>query len=417
MLRFWLKGWIEEIYLVPKFHFHYTGFEFIQVPGQWTYALFALCGLSALSVAFGWKYRIAIVTFFLSFLYIELMDKTTYLNHYYLVSILSFMLIFLPAHANYSLDAKNNPKLQADKIPKWMVDSLKFMIAIVYVYAGLAKFNHDWMFEALPLAIWLPTKVSLPFLGQLMHESWMHYIFSWGGAFYDTFIVFFLLYRPTRIYAFMMVVIFHVLTALLFPIGLFPYLMIASSLLFFSTDRHEIWLNKLWDFLGQSSSVFARNQFFVPYSIYRFSGFILVAFLSFQLIFPFRHLLYTDNVYWTEQGYRFSWRVMLMEKTAYANFKVVSKKTGKRFYVQNQDFLTPLQEKQMSTQPDFILEYAKYLGAHFTGQGHEELEIYVESYASLNGRRNQKYISNEVNLLEVDYRELCQKHLTPLNAQ
>ncbi len=67
-----------------------------------------------------------------------------------------------------------------------------------------------------------------------------------------------------------------------------------------------------------------------------------------QLLFPWRYLLYPEELFWTEEGYRFSWRVMLMEKAGYAEFKVVDSKTGKRFYVDNSDFLSPFQEKQMA---------------------------------------------------------------------
>ena len=87
-----------------------------------------------------------------------------------------------------------------------------------------------------------------------------------------------------------------------------------------------------------------------------------------------------------------------MEKAGYANFKVVDQQTGKRFYVDNADFLTPFQEKQMATQPDFILEYAHYLKRHFEGQGHQNIGVFVESYVALNGRRSQPYISPDIEL-------------------
>ena len=127
---------------------------------------------------------------------------------------------------------------------------------------------------------------------------------------------------------------------------------------------------------------------------------ILVLFFSFQLILPFRYLLYPGELFWTEEGYRFSWRVMLMEKAGYAEFKVIDSESGRFFLVNNKDFLSSFQEKQMSTQPDFILEYAKFLEKHFKSQGHENLEIYVDSYVALNGRLSQPYIDPKVNLLE-----------------
>jgi len=417
IVRFWYKGWIEKLYLNPKFHFHYYGFEWVTVPGNFTYLLFVICFLTALSFALAYRYRLSIILFFLSFTYIELMDKSTYLNHYYFVSVVSFILIFLPANYYFSLDAYLRPKLRYSQIPKWTIDVLKLMLVIVYVYAGLAKLNYDWLVKAMPLTLWLPAKLNWFFLGELMHQKWVHYAFSWAGAAYDLSIPFLLLYAPTRIIAFALVVVFHLLTSILFPIGMFPYIMIVATLIFFSSNFHLKILNTL------------SHIFFIPKKIfnnkkqlhYLNKGFGKMAFavLTFvmivQLLFPFRYLLYPGNLFWTEQGYRFSWRVMLTEKTAYANFKVVDAETGKRFYVQNDDFLTSFQEKQMSTQADFIIEYAHYLGKHFENQGHQNIEVYVESYAALNGRPNQIFVQPNINLLDLKNDFSNRDYIKPLN--
>ena len=182
IIRFWALGWIDKLYIQPAFFFSYYGFEWIKPLGSFTYLIFFVCGLSALFVALGFKYRLAIVTFFLSFLYIELMDKTTYLNHYYFISILSFLLIFLPAESYFSIDAKRNPNRYFDIIPKWNTDAIKLLLAIVYFYSGLAKLNSDWLIQAMPLKIWLPTTNDLPLLGQLFQFKWMIYTFSWSCA-------------------------------------------------------------------------------------------------------------------------------------------------------------------------------------------------------------------------------------------
>ena len=418
IIRFWYLGWIEKLYILPKFHFHYLGFDWITVPGQWTYLLFFICGASALLFAIGYKYKLAIVTFFLSFTYIELMDKTTYLNHYYLVSLLAFILIWLPAQAHFSVDSFRDSKLRSEYVPKWNIDVLKLMISIVYLCAGIAKINRDWMMDAMPLSIWLRGKVDLPIIGQFMDEQWVHYIFSWGGAFYDLFIVFFLLWRKTRIVAFIAVLVFHLLTKILFPIGMFPYIMIVATLLFFDSGFHQ----KILTFLSKVISVpyhhFCNGVNFKNGKgslLYHFSPVVLSVFFFFQILLPFRCYLYPGNLFWTEQGYRFSWRVMLMEKTAYANFKVVDGKSGKRFYVQNEDFLTDFQQKQMATQADFIVEYAHYLGDHFEKQGHENLEIYVESFASLNGRKSQVYLNPEIDLLTIKNGLENRTYIMPFN--
>ena len=400
IIRFWAYGWIEKLYLEPKFHFSYYGFEWIKPLGGWTYLLFFVCGLSALMVALGFKYRFSIILFFLSFTYIELMDKTTYLNHYYFISILSFLMIFLPASAYYSMDAWKDPEKRFQFVPRWSVDAVKLLLGIVYFYAGLAKLNSDWLLHAMPLKIWLPSKFDIPLIGTLMGYEGMHYAFSWAGALYDLSIPFLLLYKPTRWVAFSLVVVFHALTRILFPIGMFPYIMIVGTLIFFDASLHKKilrWLSRLFRIDGavfDNGAVFRLRPIFVR----RIRLAVLVVFFGIQLLFPWRYLLYPGELFWTEEGYRFSWRVMLMEKAGYAQFKVVDGQSGRWFYVDNTDFLTPFQEKQMSFQPDFILEYAHFLKDHFEAQGHRDVAVYVESYVALNGRPSRPYIDPGVDL-------------------
>ncbi|MBR9845648.1 MAG: HTTM domain-containing protein, partial [Algicola sp.] len=370
VIRFWYHGWIEKLYILPKFHFKYYGFEWVKSLGDYNYLLFFICGISALFIAFGLKYRLAIITFFLSFTYIELIDKTTYLNHYYFISILSFLMIFLPANAYFSVD--NILKKQyITKIPKWTIDSIKLLLGIVYVYAGLAKLNSDWLFRAMPLQIWLPSKYDLPFIGEnLMQQDWFHYAMSWSGMIYDLTIPILLLYKRTRIFAFVLVVFFHVFTRVLFPIGMFPFIMIVGTLIFFEAKFHHkviaVIKRLLQPFrteikpISETKYKMSKQKFILP---------VLALFFVLQTLLPFRYVLYPDELFWTEEGYRFSWRVMLMEKAGHTTFKIVDAKSGQSFYVQNDDFLTSFQEKQMSFQPDFILEYAHYLGDHFTAQG------------------------------------------------
>lgn len=403
IIRFWLKGWIDTVYIQPSFHFSYYGFEWVKPLGFYTYLLFFICGLSAFFVALGFKYRLAIITFFLSFTYIELMDKTTYLNHYYFMSLMAFLMIFLPANSSFSLDSFLNKK-SYKKIPKWTIDTVKLLLGIVYFYAGLAKINSDWLLKAMPLKIWLPSKYDLPLIGEtLMQQEWFHYAMSWSGMFYDLTIPFLLLYKKTRWFAFAIVVFFHIFTRILFPIGMFPYVMIVSTLIFFDANFHKKIIYFLKRMINSIFKIKTRSIQLIEQYTYKNKRLILTiisVFFVIQLAFPFRYTLYPNELFWTEEGYRFSWRVMLMEKMGYASFKIVDSKTGNYFYVDNTNFLTPLQEKQMSFQPDFILEYAHYLGDHFKSQDHENIQVFVESYVALNGRMSQPFIDSKVDLYQ-----------------
>ena len=421
IIRFWRKGWIETLYLDPIFHFSYYGFEWAKPLGEFTYVLFIICFVSSLFITIGFKYRISIILFFLSFTYIELMDKTTYLNHYYFISILSFLMCFLPLNSNFSLDNVINQKTYS-KVPSWTIDSIKFLLCIVYFYAGLAKLNSDWLVEAMPLKIWLPSKFDLPLIGEnLMQYEWVHYFMSWAGMFYDLFIPFLLLYKPTRIFAFLLVIFFHVFTKVLFPIGMFPFIMIVGALIFFDHKVHSrliTFLKNLFTTLKKSSYVTRiKNIETLKITNQKLVTQFLCVFFIFQLLIPFRYVVYPGELFWNEQGYRFSWRVMLKETVGYTTFKIVDKKSGKYFYINNEDFLTPFQEKQMSFQPDFILEYANYLGDYYKNKGHQNIQVFADSFVALNGRRSQRFVDKDFNLYGVKESFKNKKWILPLNDE
>jgi len=401
IIRFWSKGWIDSLYIQPKFHFTYYGFHWVKPLDNYTYLLFFICGLSSIFIAVGYKYRLAIITFFLSFTYIELMDKTTYLNHYYFVSILSFLLIFLPANATFSVDSYLR-KREFLKIPKWSIDSIKLLLGIVYFHAGLAKLNSDWLFRAQPLRIWLPSKYDFPVIGNtFLQQEWFHYAMSWGGAIYDLSIPFLLFYKKTRTLGFLLVLFFHLSTSVLFPsIEMFPFIMIVSTLVFLDENIHVKFLN----FFKAKIKFYKNLQIIDSFKYPKASKSIILpiigVFFLIQFILPWRYLLYADELFWTEEGYNYSWRVLLTEKTGYASFKIVDAKTKKFFYVDNTDFLTSIQEKQMSYRPEFILEYAHYLGDHFKSQGHKNIQVYVDSFVALNGRLSATFINPKVDLYQ-----------------
>lgn len=413
IIRFWGKGWIKSLYIDPSFHFSYFGFEFITPPGQFTYLVFFVCALSALMTALGLFYRTAIITLFMSFTYIELMDKSTYLNHYYFISLVCLLLIFLPANRFFSFDVKRNRQMEAGYIPLWNMDALKLMMGIVYFYAGMAKLNSDWLLHAQPLRIWLPARNDMPIIGTLFNHEWAAYLFSWAGCIYDLCIPFLLLKAGTRPFAYAAVIVFHILTAILFPIGMFPHIMIVAALVFFSPEFHEKILAKLRSWFG-GSSINWGSLAIVKGSVVVRNFFIL--FFILQLILPFRYLAYPGELFWTEEGYRFSWRVMLMEKAGYAQF-TIRDNTGNQIVVNNSEFLTPLQEKMMSTQPDMILQYAHLLYDHYSKQGFNDPEVYVDSYVALNGRMGKPLVYPDVNLAQQQESFRHKTWITPFNDQ
>lgn len=270
-------------------------------------------------------------------------------------------------------------------------------ITIVYTFAGIAKLQSDWLLRAMPLAVWLPEHKDLPLLGYFFQFQETAYLFSWFGAFYDLTIAYFLMYRPTRPMAYLAVLVFHIITKLLFNIGLFPIIMIGMTLIFFSADFHK----RLLVLIGYqpNSKIYAypkrKMQILQPF---------FVLFIIIQILLPLHHHVYHNNVLWTEEGYRWSWRVMVVEKNGIATFRVLDSKTGRKTEITNSKYLTKFQEKQMAIQPDFIIQYAHFLAKEFeTKYGFQSPIVTADVHVALNGRTSQRFIDPEMNLAKVIY--------------
>lgn len=420
VVRFMYYGWVDTLYIQPKFFFGYLGFEWVKpLEGNLMYIPFVLMLLSSLFIIVGLFYRYSAFIFFLCFTYVELLDKSNYLNHYYFVSLMSFLMILVPANGYFSFDSVLFPNRRRLTIPQWNTGILKFQLAVVYIFAGIAKVNTDWLFDANPLKIWLQAHHHIPFFGSFLKQEWLAYAFSWMGCFYDLFIVFFLLSQKYRPYAYFFVIFFHFVTWYLFPIGVFPWVMIFSTLIFFSATFHERILNFITSLFGKSKTVFASYQNFEPKKYIRV---LLFVYIFVQIIIPFRYLMYKGDLFWNEEGFRFSWRVMLMHKEGHATFFMVDKKTNRELEIVNRSFLTPIQIDQMMTQPDMILQYAEIIDNYYDGKtlvfgGHKfeirNPEIRAEIFVSLNGRPSQLFVSKRHDLSKLPYNLMHRNWLEP----
>lgn len=398
IIRFASKGWIYDLYIKPVFYFTYYGFEWVKPLGETgMYILFTIMAVASLFVMLGLFYRFSAIIFFVTFTYVELIDKTNYLNHYYFISIVSFLMILLPSARYFSLDIFFKLNKRITHIPRLFVIIIQLQLGLVYFFAGLAKLNPDWLFNAMPLRIWLQPHTNMPVIGFLMDKVWIAYLFSWFGAIYDLSIPFLLIFNRTRGIAYFLVIIFHIMTYLLFQIGMFPYIMIISTLIFFSEDFHLKIIGFLQKILPKVAPYNDQVYSFKPIIKKSLVGFLILHF-TFQLLMPFRYLLYPGKLFWTEQGYRFSWRVMLMEKAGKAFFHVTDKNTQRTGEAMTNDYLTLNQEKMMATQPDMILQYSHFLKQKYQEQGLIDPEIRVECYVTMNGSGSRLFIDKTVDL-------------------
>ena len=387
--RFLREGWIEPFFGEPEFFFRYWGFQWVPVPSpDMATGIFIAMMLCSVLIALGWFYRWVMPVFFVLFTWIELSDITNYLNHYYLVSLLSFLMIWLPANRVLSLDAALG-KTSGSSIPVGYLWLLRWQVGLVYFYAAIAKLQGDWLLHGQPLNIWLMAQSDFPLLGPLFTEYSIALGMSWLGFLNDLLMVPALLWKKTRIWAYSIAVFFHLMTGALFNIGMFPYIMIVSALIFFPADWPRKWLPVTAASSGSDS----------PIPIGKVPWIAIGVFCLIQGLLPLRSVVATGPVIWHECGMRFAWKVKVREKNGSLAYRVESPNLGKKV-VNPEDYLTRRQAREMATQPDLILQAAHHIGADYERQGYTDVRVFADSFVSLNGRRERRLIRPDRNLME-----------------
>ncbi|MGI9534250.1 MAG: HTTM domain-containing protein [Thermodesulfobacteriota bacterium] len=392
VLSYITTPYLKAVWIEPEFHFKYLGFYWVEtVPETYLSFIVFLVALSALFIAIGLIYRISTIIFFVGFSYLFLLDQSLYLNHYYLVILVSFLLIFIPANRSLSVDSLIWPRIRSSVISSWCVWILMFQIGVVYVFGGIAKINADWL-HGWPLKIWLEGN---EFTNGQYREIFA-YSLSYLGLLFDILIVPLLLYRRTRIIGFIVAIIFHTTNKLLFDIGIFPYVSILLTTLYFTPGWPRIMLGlKTPDVLNQIN---VSNLGFQSRKLRQFTVFILLAYVIIQLLFPLRHFLYPGNVSWTEEGHKFAWQMKLRDKTGNIRYFIRDPKTGKEWELNPKIYLTDLQIRKFATRPNLIIQFAHYMEKQFKGLGYEDVEVRARGKVSLNGRKMQLIVDPNVDL-------------------
>ena len=412
--RFFVYGWIEALYIEPAHRFTYLGLGWVKPwPGWGMYAHFATLGVLALGITAGYRYRICSLLFLLGFTYVELLDKTAYLNHYYWAALVSLLMVFLPLHRSLSVDAWVESRTLWGSAPATALWLLRGQLAAVYVFAGIAKLNGDWLLNAQPLHIWLQEQAGLPLAGPFLGEAWTAYALSWGGALFDLTIVGWLLWRRTRPFAYAGLGIFHLTTYMLFPqIGVFPWLMTGAALIFFSPGwpRHVSWWLRAG--LGTVAGATAppKRDFVdsaplpcAAMTLRWLLAIIVAVYVAVQVALPLRHYAYPGNVRWNEEGYRLAWRVLLTEKAGMVEYRVDHPPTSQTWRVGPEEYLTPPQAERMATQPDMILETAHIIARDFAARGFAQVQVRADVFVTMNGRKSARLIDPDAGLAAISH--------------
>jgi hypothetical protein len=407
MARFIAYDWIDGFFVTPALHFKYWGFAWVEpLSGANMHRLFWALAALALCMTLGLCFRLSALLFALGFAYLQLIDVTTYLNHYYLATLLSLLLALSPAGRVWSLDGWARPQHALESVGAGWLWLFRFQVGLVYTCAGLAKATPDWLLHAQPLRIWLNARSELPLLGPLLSQPWAAPAMSWAGFLFDLTIAGWLLARRTRPFAFAAVIAFHVMTRTLFPIGMFPVIMVLGALVFFSPSWPRVLLQRLpsgraWSPMLPPPIIRDASLPVAPTGTRVAIAVLALGYCALQAALPLRTFAYGPGVSWHEQGMRWSWRVMVREKNGSVTFVVRDKQSGRSLQVSPRRYLTALQEREMSSQPDLILQLAHHIRAQFAARLQRDVSVQVEALVSLNGRRMRALIDPAVDLSEV----------------
>lgn len=387
VFRYFSYGWVESQFILPKFHFTYWGFSWVKAwPEVGMNFHFVVLGILGVMVSLGLFYRIASILLFIFFTYIFLVAKSYYLNHFYFICLLAFINIFISPHYSFSLDNKLN-SLPNRLVPRWNISILQFQMGVVYFFGGVAKVNSDWL-SGLPLELWLSDKMVGPWFAPLINWNGSFVFISWIGLLIDLFALPLLMWKRSRVIMFLLLSIFHISNSILFKIGIFPWLSLALSTIYFSADWPKVLFKQNFNFTSLKS-----------YSSSKFTKYVVITFVVLNCIIPLRQWLYQGHPHWTEEGHRFSWRMKLRTKSSKKiKILIIDNITKKEWLIGPRNYLNNYQLRKLSTHPDLMVEFAHHLKKEWIKKGYTDVQVQMQSWVSLNNRPHQKIIKGGVDL-------------------
>lgn len=391
--RYLLTGKVGELYVGQAFHFSYPGLSWVRPwPGELPHAHFALLAICALLVAAGWRYRVTSIVLWLLTSTWFLWERAKYQNHEYLLCLLALLLACMPAERVFSLDARRQAR--GPWVPAWSLGLLRFQVAVPYVFGGLAKLNGDWL-RGEPMGLWLAERGDRPWIGPLLAHPWAPLVFSYGGLALDLLLVPALMWRRTRVAAFLAATVFHVVNAVLFEIAIFPWLMIAASTLFFEPD----WPRRVAARLGLARSPSLPRAAVVWPRPSRALPALLAVWVLVQALLPLRHHLHPGNPSWTDEAHEFAWHMKLRDKSARVTFVVVPEGAGAQAarVLDPRPLLNDAQLVHMAIRPALIRQFARHVADLERARG-REVAVHADVRVSLNGRAFEPMIDPRVDL-------------------
>jgi hypothetical protein len=388
------SGKVAEVFSQQVVHFPYTGFEWIKPLPFWGMLMvFIVLAITALGMGAGWHYRKMGLIFTLTFVYVSLIDKASYLSYYYYVLIIALMLLVSPAYRLFSIDLIRKPAIRVDFAPVWLLWAFKVQVVMVFFFAGMAKLNSDWLYTGVPVMLWLQDtlqNIGIP-SSFLINNTWIVLALSWFLVVFDFVIPHFLLDSRTSVKAFILVVIVQLTGVLFLPTGFFPVLVILSCMVFLPSRIIHHFISRvsyfLYDVFQFKGDVFtAGGTFMLQYRMRRLFPLLASLFLAFQFILPVYFYLSWGSFRWASTAFHFSWDIQINHQKNSLSFYKVDKAKGQSEPIAVDHMLSPIQKSSMAADPSMLKQFIGTLKENNPHLSKPEVEIQAQSCVSFNGR-------------------------------
>jgi uncharacterized membrane protein YphA (DoxX/SURF4 family) len=344
---------LEVFYTRADSHltFPYAGFQWLpMLPPHGIYVVVGLMALAGVTMALGLCHRLSAAMVFLTWGYLYAVEstRTYWMSYYYLELLVTFLLIWMPAARRYSVDAWLGRKRNLPvTVPYWTIFLLRGQLLITYFYAGVAKINSDWLGQLEPVRYYLSkaramtdfapylSPAHLDLLKRVLMSDTLAYLISYVGVMFDLSVGFLLLFRRTRIFGIVLMLIFHATNHFILfdDIEWFPLVGMATALIFLDPD----WPERLWKWLRRPRFAKPDWGWFAaggvlfpvvgaalgwklkpdrplagikePIRPSRFAAPLVSIWLVWQVLIPIRHYFIAGDSRFTWEGLSFSWRL------------------------------------------------------------------------------------------------------------
>lgn len=398
---FRVKESIYPFYIEPETLFHWPFFEWLPLlPENQLNLLAAIMIFSAFMIAVGFFSNAFSLISSLIYAYFFLLDRSYYNNHYYLILLLLILLSFLSSDNKFSI--RTLFKSSDGKIPVWNIFILRFQLCLVYFYGATAKLNSDWLSgRTMQASIESEAYTGLKKMF-IHHQDFLVLFLTHSGWLFDMVIPFLLLHKRGKYIALPFLIMFHVTNSLYLNIGVFPYLMLGATIIF--------WGEGLMDKMsGKTTSLtfgFKEKIISISLSLY----------ILFQIFFPMRHFLIEGDYNVTGEGYNFSWKMKgnAIELKRYDIF-CFNKFTGFEYKIPIQ--LHNKQYSTLSSVPLTNIPFAQFIATKVSENFNvstDSLKVNVFIKIKLNGSEDFYLIDTSSNLLSLEYPSL--RHCKPISV-